>query len=68
MIGSGEQGSVFKVIKHDDPSGKVYAAKIYKKSGQESDQTIFEIEIFIYSILPESNLLGKLVEYFDEDD
>jgi len=68
QIGKGAQGSVFKVVKRSDPNGKVYAAKIYHAEENGAEKIIFETEILMYTILPKSQLFGKMVEYFDEAD
>lgn len=65
-LGHGAQGSVYKVIRKDDPNGKVYAAKIYHTKEGGKEQTIYETEILMYAILPKINIFGRLVEHFDE--
>lgn len=68
QIGHGAQGSVFKVVKKDDPNGEVFAAKIYHMTEGGHDEAIYKTEILMYRLLPKSSLFGTLLEHFDEGD
>lgn len=66
-MGKGGQGSVFKVTKKGDESGKVYAAKTYHTEyGQCHIDETYQNEIELYNVLPETPMLGHLVDHFDE--
>jgi serine/threonine protein kinase len=67
-IGHGAQGSVFKVVRKDDPNGEVFAAKIYHMKDGGHQETIYKTEVLMYRVLPKTDLFGKMVEHFDEGD
>lgn len=56
---------MFKVVRRDDPNGKVYAAKNYLDCNSKSKEPFLK-EIKGYSLIPESHYFGKLIESFNQ--